>query len=88
MNHLHPASGSITGLRYPARYLFSWQFATCSCPSIRYSVFKDRASSFPGGSKDVAFVREALIATAEQAKIQESIVSQVETFKKRLISGF
>ena len=36
----------------------------------------------------MTFVRGALIATAEQAKIQESIVSQVETFKKRLISGF
>jgi len=36
----------------------------------------------------VVFVREALIATAEQTRIQESIVSEVETFKKRLVSGF
>jgi len=42
----------------------------------------------PGGSEKVAFVRGALIATAEQTKIQESIVSQVQTFKKRLVSGF
>jgi hypothetical protein len=43
---------------------------------------------FPGGSEEVVFVRGALIATAEQTKIQESIVSQVQTFKKRLVSGF